>query len=90
MSRERETKLTIDVLNFIVDWVNTHGYSPTSRQIGNEIHSGRKVSTSVIDLHIKKLVKHGDVAQESRDARTIVVTLSPSPITFYNQFNNTY
>ncbi len=58
------------ILEYIVDYINNHGYPPVIR----EIQEGCDISsTSVVAYHLDKLVKSGDISKGSNKARTIKV-----------------
>jgi repressor LexA len=66
------------ILDFQCDFVNSHGYSPTVREIADEV--GLK-SPSAVTYHLKILQEEGHLTRNARRARAAVVKPSNADTT---------
>ncbi len=73
----RPTKKQRELLTFIENFINEHGYSPSYR----EIMSGQKyTSVATVALHVNNLIKRGHLRKRDHSARSLeVVQLSEAP-----------
>lgn len=56
--------------DFIVDYIDEHGYSPTFREIGKGLYLA---STESVHAHLQGLIKKGYIRYEKGKPRTIVI-----------------
>lgn len=61
---------TEEVLDFIVDFIDTNKYPPSVRTIGAAV--GMK-STGTVHSHLKRLREQGRIEWNDREPRTIVL-----------------
>jgi len=66
----RPTKKQKELLTFIEDFIATHGYSPSYREI---MAGTRHTSVATVSLHINNLIKRGHLAKRDRSARSLEV-----------------
>lgn len=73
----RPTKKQRELLTFIENFINEHGYSPSYR----EIMSGLKyTSVATVALHVNNLIKRGHLRKRDHSARSLeVVRPTESP-----------
>lgn len=66
----RPTKRQHELLGFIEEFINAHGYSPSYR----EIMQGLKyTSVATVALHVNSLIKRGHLQKRDRSARSLEV-----------------
>ncbi len=65
------------ILEFLAKFQDSHGYSPSIRQIGDSINVK---STSLIDYYLNQLQEMGYIEREGRISRSIRVLKSVSPL----------
>jgi SOS-response transcriptional repressor LexA len=70
----RPTKKQRELLTFIENFINEHGYSPSYREIMNGLNY---TSVATVALHVNSLIKRGHLAKRDRSARSLEV-VSPS------------
>ena len=64
----RPTKRQKELLSFIADFINEHGYSPSYR----EIMSGfNYTSVATVSLHVNNLIKRGHLRKRDYSARSL-------------------
>jgi len=71
------TKRQKEVLDFLVTFVNKHGYSPSFEEIGRAL---RLTSLATVHKHISTLERKGFVRRGYNQSRSIEVTQLPKPI----------
>lgn len=73
----RPTKKQRELLTFIENFINEHGYSPSYR----EIMAGQKyTSVATVALHVNNLIKRGHLRKRDHSARSLeVVEPSETP-----------
>jgi repressor LexA len=59
-----------DLLEYIKSYIVEHGYAPSIREMRDECGIS---STSVVDYHLKKMVREGTIKKDDNKARAIVV-----------------
>ena len=70
----RPTKKQKELLSFIENFINEHGYSPSYREIMNGLNY---TSVATVSLHVNNLIKRGHLRKRDRSARSLeVVTLA--------------
>ena len=67
------TKAQYDILICIKDYIDTHGFSPTYREIAELT---QRASISTIYNHIRLLIKKGYITMQSASPRTIQIIVS--------------
>lgn len=74
----RPSKKQRELLTFIENFINEHGYSPSYR----EIMSGcNYTSVATVSLHVNNLIKRGHIRKRDRSARSLeVVNTGDKPI----------
>ncbi len=70
----RPTKKQKELLTFIEDFIATHGYSPSYREI---MAGTQHTSVATVSLHVNNLIKRGHLAKRDRSARSLEV-INPS------------
>ncbi len=79
----RPTKKQIELLGFISDFINQHGYSPSYREIMSGLNY---TSVATVALHVNSLIKRGHLLKRDRSARSLeVVNGSVKPSVLSNQ-----
>lgn len=74
----RPTKKQRELLTFIEQFINEHGYSPSYREIMNGLNY---TSVATVALHINNLIKRGHLRKRDHSARSLeVVGSSNSPV----------
>lgn len=68
-----KTKTKEKVYQFILHFYDTHGYSPTIREVGDAVGLS---SPSTVHGHISNLVKEGKLHKKDSSPRTIVTSLN--------------
>jgi SOS-response transcriptional repressor LexA len=66
----RPTKKQKELLNFIEEFINSRGYSPSYREIMNGM---RYTSVATVSLHVTSLIKRGHLQKRDRSARSLEV-----------------
>lgn len=66
------TKAQYDILICIKDYIDTHGFSPTYREIAE---LSNRASISTIYNHVKLLIKKGYITMQSASPRTIKIVV---------------
>lgn len=75
----RPTKKQRELLTFIEQFINEHGYSPSYREIMNGLNY---TSVATVALHINNLIKRGHLRKRDHSARSLeVVGSTNSPVT---------
>jgi SOS-response transcriptional repressor LexA len=64
------TKKQKELLNFIEEFINTHGYSPSYREIMKALNY---TSVATVALHVNNLIKRGHLKKRDHSARSLVV-----------------
>jgi repressor LexA len=70
----RPTKKQKELLSFIENFINEHGYSPSYREIMNGLNY---TSVATVSLHVNNLIKRGHLRKRDRSARSLEV-VAPS------------
>ena len=71
------TKRQKEVLDFLVTFVNKHGYSPSFEEIA---HALRLTSLATVHKHITTLERKGFIRRGYNQSRSIEVTQLPKPV----------
>jgi repressor LexA len=71
----RPTKKQKELLTFIEDFINAHGYSPSYREIMQGLQYN---SVATVALHVGNLIKRGHLLKRDRSARSLEVAKSSS------------
>jgi repressor LexA len=66
----RPTKKQKELLTFIEDFINEHGYSPSYREIMAGLNY---TSVATVSLHVNNLIKRGHLNKKDRSARSLEV-----------------
>lgn len=75
----RPTKKQRELLTFIEQFINEHGYSPSYREIMNGLNY---TSVATVALHINNLIKRGHLRKRDHSARSLeVVGSTNNPVT---------
>lgn len=72
----RPTKKQRELLTFIEQFINEHGYSPSYREIMNGLNY---TSVATVALHINNLIKRGHLRKRDHSARSLEVVNGVSP-----------
>lgn len=70
----RPTKKQRELLSFIEEFITTHGYSPSYREVMNGLNYN---SVATVALHINSLIVRGHLKKREHSARSLEV-VSPS------------
>ena len=71
MTRDKEMEERLQkILAFLTNFADSSGYSPSIREIGDEIDVK---STSLVDFYLDKLEERGDILREKHISRSIRV-----------------
>lgn len=73
------TRRQKQVLDFLVDFINLRGYSPSFEEIG---HSLRLSSVATVHKHVQNLEKKGFIRRGYNQSRSIDVIALPGPVPF--------
>lgn len=76
----RPTKKQKELLTYIEDFINEHGYSPSYREI---MAGTNHNSVATVALHVNSLIKRGHLRKRDRSARSLEVvkpTAQPSEV----------
>ena len=71
------TKRQKEVLDFLVSFVNKHGYSPSFEEIARAL---RLTSLATVHKHITTLERKGYIRRGYNQSRSIEVTQLPKPV----------
>jgi SOS-response transcriptional repressor LexA len=69
-SSVRPTKKQKELLNFIEEFINVRGYSPSYREI---MKGMQYTSVATVSLHVSSLIKRGHLQKRDRSARSLEV-----------------
>src|ERR1700742_1846551 len=69
----RPTKKQRELLSFIENFIQEHGYSPSYREIMNGLNY---TSVATVALHVNNLIKRGHLLKRDRSARSLEVLQS--------------
>lgn len=72
----RPTKKQRELLGFIENFINEHGYSPSYREIMNGLSY---TSVATVALHVGNLIKRGHLRKRDRSARSLEVVRPSEP-----------
>jgi len=64
------TKKQKELLNFIEEFIETHGYSPSYREIMKALNY---TSVATVSLHVNNLIKRGHLKKRDHSARSLEV-----------------
>lgn len=64
------TKKQKELLNFIEDFIDKHGYSPSYREIMKALNY---TSVATVSLHVNNLIKRGHLKKRDHSARSLEV-----------------
>jgi SOS-response transcriptional repressor LexA len=70
VSSTRPTKKQKELLNFIEEFINVRGYSPSYREI---MKGMQYTSVATVSLHVNSLIKRGHLHKRDRSARSLEV-----------------
>lgn len=70
MSNIRPTKKQRELLSFIEQFINEHGYSPSYREVMNGLNYN---SVATVALHINNLIARGHLRKRDHSARSLEV-----------------
>lgn len=74
----RPTKRQREILDYIQNFINEHGYSPSYREIMNGL---QYTSVATVALHVNSLINRGHLRKRDRSARSLeVVFVSEAPV----------
>ncbi len=68
----RPTKKQRELLNFIEQFIQEHGYSPSYREIMNGLSY---TSVATVALHVNNLIKRGHLRKREHSARSLEVAI---------------
>src|SRR6476620_7494046 len=66
----RPTKKQRELLTFIQNFINEHGYSPSYREIMSGLNY---TSVATVSLHVNSLIRRGHLRKRDRSARSLEV-----------------
>jgi len=64
------TKKQKELLNYIEEFIDKHGYSPSYREIMSALNYN---SVATVSLHVNNLIKRGHLKKRDHSARSLVV-----------------
>lgn len=70
----RPTKKQRELLTFIEEFINEHGYSPSYREIMSGLNYN---SVATVALHVNSLIKRGHLRKRDHSARSIELVEQP-------------
>lgn len=74
----RPSKKQRELLTYIENFINEHGYSPSYREIMNGCNY---TSVATVSLHVNNLIKRGHIRKRDRSARSLeVVSSTEKPV----------
>lgn len=77
-SSVRPSKKQRELLTYIENFINEHGYSPSYREIMNGCNY---TSVATVSLHVNNLIKRGHIRKRDRSARSLeVVSATDKPV----------
>lgn len=68
--KTRPTKKQYETLEFIKEFIDKHGYSPSYREI---MRGCNYTSVATVSLHVNNLIKRGHLVKRGKSARSIEV-----------------
>lgn len=71
----RPTKKQQELLTFIQEFIDEHGYSPSYREVMSGLNY---TSVATVSLHINNLIKRGHLIKRDRSARSLEVVNTPA------------
>jgi sulfur relay (sulfurtransferase) DsrC/TusE family protein len=71
----RPTKKQQELLGFIQEFIEEHGYSPSYREVMSGLNY---TSVATVSLHINNLIKRGHLVKRDRSARSLEVVNAPA------------
>jgi SOS-response transcriptional repressor LexA len=74
--RIRPTKKQRELLNYIEQFINEHGYSPSYREIMVGLNY---TSVATVALHINNLIRRGHLRKRDHSARSLEIVESSEP-----------
>lgn len=79
----RPTKKQRELLAYINEFIEKHGYSPSYREIMKGLNY---TSVATVALHVNSLIKRGHLKKRDRSARSLEVVLdNPNPVLLSNE-----
>lgn len=69
-SKKRPTKKQYELLSFIDEFIQQHGYSPSYREI---MRGCNYTSVATVALHVGNLVKRGHIVKRDNSARSLEI-----------------
>src|SRR6476620_7878206 len=73
----RPTKKQRELLTFIQNFINEHGYSPSYREIMSGLNY---TSVATVSLHVNNLIKRGHLRKRDHSARSLEVVNASEPV----------
>jgi len=74
----RPSKKQRELLTFIENFINEHGYSPSYREI---MTGCSYTSVATVSLHVNNLIKRGHIRKRDRSARSLeVISATEKPV----------
>ena len=73
------TRRQKQVLDFLVNFINQHGYSPSFEEIGASLHLS---SLATVHKHLQTLVKKGFIRRGYNQSRSVEVVAVPGSVPF--------
>lgn len=70
-TKTRPTKKQRELLGFIEEFIGTHGYSPSYREIMSGLNYN---SVATVALHVNNLIKRGHLHKRDHSARSLELT----------------
>ncbi len=71
----RPTKRQRELLGYISEFINEHGYSPSYREIMDGLNY---TSVATVSVHVNNLILRGHLKKRNRSARSLELTEQPS------------
>ena len=81
----RPTKKQKSILNFIKEFIETYGYSPSYREIMKGLNYS---SIATISLHINSLIARGFLTKRDRSARSLEIVQGDPGFVVHQQESN--
>jgi len=76
MSFIRPTKKQHELLTFVRDYTDKHGYSPSYREIADGLGYN---SVATVALHVNNLIKRGHLTKRNKSSRSLEVIIHRRP-----------
>ena len=76
MSFIRPTKKQYELLSFVREFTNRHGYSPSYREIADGLGYN---SVATVALHVNNLIKRGHLTKRDKSSRSLEVITHRRP-----------